>query len=44
MARFRCNVQEATGVSCVSEDSGSGFTFSAEGFLPTYTEVPVDAP
>ncbi len=44
VARFRCNVQEATGVSCVSEDSGSGFTFSAEGFLPTYTEVPVDAP
>ena len=44
VARFRCNVQEATGVSCVSEQSGSGFTFSAEGFLPQYTEVPVDAP
>jgi hypothetical protein len=43
-ARFRCNVQEATGVSCLSEDSGKGFTFSADGFQPTYIEVPVDAP
>ncbi len=43
-ARFRCNVQEATGVSCLSEQSGRGFTFSAKGFLPQYTEVPVDAP
>ena len=43
-ALFRCNVQEATGVSCLSEQSGRGFTFSAKGFLPQYTEVPVDAP
>ena len=44
MARFRCNIQE-TGVSCLSEESGKGFTFSAdEGFLPEYSEVPVDAP
>jgi hypothetical protein len=43
-ARFRCNVQEATGVSCLSEQSGNGFTFSADGFQPQYTEVPVDAP
>jgi hypothetical protein len=43
-ARFRCNVQEATGVSCLSEQSGNGFTFSADGFQPRYTEVPVDAP
>ena len=43
-ARFRCNVQEATGVSCLSEQSGRGFTFSARGFLPQYAEVPVDAP
>jgi hypothetical protein len=43
-ARFRCNVQAATGVSCLSEQSGRGFTFSAEGFAPQYTEVPVDAP
>ncbi len=44
VARFRCNIQEATGVSCLSEQSGAGFTFSAEGFLPQYSEVPVDAP
>jgi len=44
VARFRCNVQEATGVSCMSEESGKGFTFSADGFQPQYTEVPVDAP
>ena len=44
VARFRCNIQE-TGVSCLSEQSGKGFTFSAdEGFLPEYSEVPVDAP
>jgi hypothetical protein len=43
-ARFRCNVQEATGVSCMSEQSGKGFNFSADGFQPTYSEVPVDAP
>ena len=43
-ARFRCNVQEALGVSCLSEQSGKGFTFSEEGFVPQYTEVPVDAP
>lgn len=44
VARFRCNVQEATGVSCLNEDSGRGFTFSAEGFQAQYDEVPVDAP
>jgi hypothetical protein len=44
VAWFRCNIQE-TGVSCLSEQSGKGFTFSAdEGFAPQYTEVPVDAP
>ncbi len=43
-ARFRCNVQQETGVSCLSEQSGRGFTFSAEGFQPEYAEVPVDAP
>ena len=40
MARFRCNIQEETGVSCLSEQSGDGFTFSADGFVPQYTEVP----
>ncbi len=44
VARFRCNIQEATGVSCLSEQSGAGFTFSADGFLPQYSEVPLDAP
>ena len=44
VARFRCNIQEATGVSCLSEDSGAGFTFSADAFVPRYSEVPLDAP
>jgi hypothetical protein len=43
-ARFRCNIQEDTGVSCLSEQSGIGFTFSSEEFRPQYTEVPLDAP
>ena len=42
-AGFRCNVQES-GVSCLSETSGKGFTFSAEGFTPRYTDVPAGAP
>ena len=44
VALFRCNIQEASGVSCLSEESGAGFTFSADGFVPQYTEVPIDAP
>ena len=40
-AGFRCNVQESSGVSCLSETSGKGFTFSADGFTPHYTDVPV---
>jgi hypothetical protein len=43
-AGFRCNVQERSGVSCLSETSGKGFTFSAEGYTPQYTDVPADAP
>ena len=43
-AGFRCNVQEAAGVSCLSEFSDKGFTFSADGFVPRYTDVPVGAP
>lgn len=43
VAGFRCNVQEAFGVSCLSERSGRGFTFSAEGYTPEYTDVPVGA-
>ena len=42
-AGFRCNVQES-GVSCLSELSGKGFTFSADGFVPQYTDVPEGAP
>ena len=42
-AGFRCNVQES-GVSCQSETSGKGFTFSAEGYAPQYTDVPANAP
>ena len=40
VAGFRCNVQEATGISCASEVSGKGFTFSADGFTPRYTDLP----
>lgn len=43
VAGFRCNVQEASGVSCVSERTRRGFTFSAEGFTPQYTDVPAGA-
>ena len=42
-AGFRCNVQES-GVSCRSETSGKGFTFSARGYTPQYTDVPANAP
>jgi hypothetical protein len=42
-AGFRCNVQES-GVSCQSESSGEGFTFSAHGFTRQYTDVPAGAP
>jgi hypothetical protein len=42
-AGFRCNVQES-GVSCLSEVSGKGFTFSAQGYTPQYTDVPANAP
>lgn len=44
VAGFRCNVQEASGISCMSELTGKGFTFSAEGSTMTYTDVPPDAP
>jgi hypothetical protein len=44
VAGFRCNIQEATGISCRSEAGGKGFTFSTDGFTATYTDVPADAP
>lgn len=40
VAGFRCNVQEQSGVSCVRELTGRGFTFSAEGYTLNYTDVP----
>lgn len=40
VAGFRCNVQELTGVSCGSESSGKGFTFSSDGYTTVYTDVP----
>ncbi|MBO0676017.1 hypothetical protein JRC04_00920 [Mycolicibacterium sp. S2-37] len=43
-AGFRCNVQEASGISCLSERSGKGFAFSTEAFVPQYLEVPAGAP
>lgn len=43
-AGFRCNVQEESGISCLSERSGKGFTFSTEAFTPRYVDVPVGAP
>ena len=42
-AGFRCNVADS-GVSCQSDTSGKGFTFSAQGYTPQYTDVPADAP
>jgi hypothetical protein len=42
-AGFRCDVGEA-GVSCLSELSGKGFTFSSDAFVPQYTDVPEGAP
>lgn len=44
VAGFRCNVQETTGISCLSELSGKGFTFSNESYTTTYTDVPAGAP
>ncbi|KWX68573.1 hypothetical protein [Mycobacterium sp. NAZ190054] len=43
-AGFRCNVQESVGISCLSELSGKGFTFSADTYSPQYTDVPAGAP
>lgn len=36
---FSCNVQRA-GVSCRSDSTGMGFTFSTKGYELTYTDVP----
>jgi len=39
-AGFRCNTQQQVGISCVSEESGKGFTFSNTGVSWQYTDVP----
>jgi hypothetical protein len=39
-AGFRCNVQQEAGISCVSEETNQGFTFSASGAAWQYTDVP----
>ncbi|TGD86293.1 hypothetical protein BayCH28_17985 [Mycolicibacterium sp. CH28] len=39
-AGFRCNVQQEVGISCLSEQTGNGFTFSNAGATWQYTDVP----
>ncbi|MCV7346397.1 hypothetical protein [Mycolicibacterium rhodesiae] len=39
-AGFRCNIQQQTGISCLSEQTGKGFTFSNTGASWQYTDVP----
>ncbi|GJO05810.1 hypothetical protein NJB18091_45700 [Mycobacterium marinum] len=38
-AGFRCNFQESVGVSCASETSAQGFTFSSDGYTLQYTDI-----
>lgn len=40
VAGFACNVQESSGISCLSELSGKGFTFSPDGYSFQYTDLP----
>lgn len=44
VAGFRCNVQEESGVACMSDETTRGFTFSPEAFEWDYVDVPADAP
>ncbi|WP_233211201.1 hypothetical protein [Mycobacterium sp. shizuoka-1] len=39
-AGFRCNTQQEVGISCLSEQTGNGFTFSNTGVSWQYTDVP----
>ncbi|BBZ76402.1 hypothetical protein MANY_17390 [Mycolicibacterium anyangense] len=39
-AGFHCNVQQATGIACLSEETDKGFTFSPTGASWQYTDVP----
>lgn len=40
VAGFSCNVQEVAGISCLSERTGKGFTFTADGYTLRYTDLP----
>jgi len=39
-AGFRCNVQQQAGISCTSDETDKGFTFSTSGAGWQYTDVP----
>jgi len=39
-AGFRCNIQQQVGVSCMSEEGQTGFTFANDKFSWQYTDVP----
>ncbi|MCX2934486.1 hypothetical protein ORI20_29910 [Mycobacterium sp. CVI_P3] len=39
-AGFRCNAQQEVGISCLSEQTSQGFTFSDSGASWQYTDVP----
>lgn len=39
-AGFRCNVSQQAGISCLSEETTKGFTFSSTGASWQYTDVP----
>jgi len=39
-AGFRCNFQQEAGISCISDETDKGFTFSASGAGWQYTDVP----
>ena len=39
-AGFRCNVQQEAGISCISDETDKGFTFSTSGAGWQYTDVP----
>lgn len=39
-AGFHCNVQQKVGVSCISEETNNGFTFSNDGASWQYTDIP----
>ena len=39
-AGFRCNVQQQAGISCVSDETDKGFTFTTSGASWQYTDVP----